>query len=169
MATFRWPFCGDFCGDFSAEIITPVARDLVFCSFEAFFRALEMTKRRRIGAGFIPVLRRLLLLCLRATLLRAVFFLFSINNNRPAAAQFGSEKSAQALRHANRAVSAYKMTTRPLNFGNAPTPEDRRGFMLAPFGQNSRRNRRQNELLTLWIPTTCGDYQSLSPIFYWFI
>jgi len=102
-ATFTWPFCGDF----SAEIIAPVARGLVFCGFEAFLRALEMTKRRRIGAGFTPALRRLLLRCLRALLPCAVFFLFSINNNRPAAAQFGSEKPAHALHQTSRAGSAY--------------------------------------------------------------
>jgi hypothetical protein len=34
-----------------------------------------------------------------------------------------------------------QICTHPLNFGRAPTPEDRRGFMLTPFGQNSRRNR----------------------------
>jgi hypothetical protein len=107
-AAVTWPFCDDFCGDFSAEIIEPVARGLVLCGFEAFLRALEMTKRRRIGAGFTPALRRLLLRCLRATLPRAVFFLFSINNNRPAAARFGSEKPANAFRQTNCAVSVYK-------------------------------------------------------------
>ena len=107
-AAVTWPFCDDFCGDFSAEIIEPVARGLVLCGFEAFLRALEMTKRRRIGAGFAPAPRRLLLRCLRATLPRAVFFLFSINNNRPAAARFGSEKPANAFRQTNCAVSVYK-------------------------------------------------------------
>ena len=80
-AAFTWPFCGVFGGDFSVEIITPVARGLVFCDFEASLRALEMTKRRRIGAGFIPALRRLPLRCLRAPLPRAVLFRFSINYN----------------------------------------------------------------------------------------
>ena len=80
-AAVTWPFCGVFCGDLSAEIFAPAVRGRVFCGFEAFLRALEMTKRRRIGAGFTPALRRLLLRCLRATLPRAAFFLFSINNN----------------------------------------------------------------------------------------
>jgi hypothetical protein len=107
-AAFRWPFCEVFCGDFSAEIIAPVARGRVFCGFEAFLRALEMTKRRRIGAGFTPVLRRLLLRCLRATLPRAVLFLFSINNNKTCCGSFGSEKPANALRQTSHASSAYK-------------------------------------------------------------
>jgi hypothetical protein len=80
-AAFTWPFCGSFCGDFSLEIIAPVACGLVLCGFEASFRALEMTKRRRIGAGFTPALRRLPLRCLRAPLPRAVVFRFSINYN----------------------------------------------------------------------------------------
>jgi hypothetical protein len=107
-AAFTWPFCVIFCGDFSAEIFVPVARGLVFCGFEAPRRALEMTKRRRSGAGFTPALRRLLLRCLRATLPRAVFFLFDINNNRPAAAhlvqkkpQMLSAKRTTPARHIN--------------------------------------------------------------------
>jgi hypothetical protein len=58
-AAFTWPFCGVFDGDFTAAIIVPVACGLVFCGFEAPLRALEMTKRRRFGAGFNPALRRL--------------------------------------------------------------------------------------------------------------
>jgi hypothetical protein len=147
-AAFTWPFCGDFDGDFTLEIIAPVACSLVFCGFEASFRALEMTKRRRIGAGFSPALRRLPLRCLRAPLPRAVLFLFSINNNKTCGGSFGSEKlTCLPLPHEPRQFWI-QMCTHPLNFGRAPTPEDRRGFMLVPFSQNSRRNRHRDKLST---------------------
>jgi hypothetical protein len=80
-AAFKWPFCGVFDGDFTAEIVAPFACGLVFCGFAAPFRALEMTKRRRTGAGFNPALRRLPLRCLRAPEPCAVLFRFNINYN----------------------------------------------------------------------------------------
>jgi hypothetical protein len=141
---FTWLFCGDF----SAEIVEPVARGLFFCGFEAFLRALEMTKRRRSVAGFTPALRRLLLRCLRATLPRAVLFLFGIYNNKTCCGSFGSENPANALRQTSRAGSVHKCPS-PIKLQESAKTEDRRGFMLASFSQNSRRNHRQDKLLTL--------------------